>query len=282
VRVGNKLYVMGGYVSGYSETTRRVDIYDVTTNKWSRGADVPGAQTHAGATTDGRYIYYVAGQYGALFSRQGTNEAWRYDTKTNKWSRWANLPEVRFGGALAFHEGNLYFYGGTGADRMTSSSKAWKISTSAGSNGTWTRIADMPYASDHLGHAVVNGQIFAIGGERDHNISYIQHARVYSYRPSTNTWTRRADMPVASSHFEGAVVEHQDKIWITAGQIDSQQLTNQVRVYDPDEDKWTVHTAFPEKRKGGVAWIHNNRLHYTTGDSLDNGQPRNVVYTVLP
>jgi hypothetical protein len=281
VRLGDKLYIMGGYTSGYSATTRRVDIYDIKANRWTRGADLPGSQTHAGATTDGQYIYWIAGQYGAMFSRQGTNEAWRYDPQANRWSRWTNLPEVRFGGALAYHNNTLYFYGGTGPDRVTSSNRAWKIATNR-TGADWTRIADMPYASDHLGHAVINGEIYAIGGERDHNVSYIQHSEVYSYNPSSNTWRRRADMPTASSHFEGAVLKHDGKLWVVAGQIDAQQLTDEVRVYDPAADRWTVHTPFLEKRKGGAAWIHNGNLFYTTGDKLADGQPRTVLFTRLP
>ncbi len=281
VRLGDKLYIMGGYTNGYHAVTGRVDILDIKSNKWTRGASLPGAQTHFGFATDGRFIYAVAGQYGALFSRDGTNEAWKYDPAKDKWTRWINLPEVRFGGALAFHDNALYFYGGTENNRVSSSSKAWKIDFKE-IGPDWRRIADMPYQSDHLGHAVLNGEIYAIGGEREHNVSYIQHDAVYSYNPRNNTWRQRASMPTASSHFEGAVNEYQGKLWITAGQIDAQQLTNEVRVYDPIADKWTVHTPLSEKRKGGATWINNGRLFYTTGDSLSNGQPRTVLYTDLP
>lgn len=281
VELDNKLYIMGGYTQGYGVVTGRVDIYDIKKNKWTRGASLPGAQTHFGAATDGRFIYAIAGQYGELFSRAGTNEAWKYDPAKNKWTPWINLPEVRFGGALAFLDNALYFYGGTESDRHSSSSRAWKIDFNS-ADPDWVRIADMPYKSDHLGHAVIDGEIYAIGGERDHNVSYIQHSDVYSYNPKTNTWRTRARMPTASSHFEGAVQKYNGKLWLVAGQIDAQQLTDEVRVYDPRADKWTVHTSLPEKRKGGATWISGNNLFYTTGDSLANGQPRTVLFTNLP
>jgi len=273
VRVGDKMFIMGGYSSAdYKNVTRRVDIYNIKTNSWSRGTDLPGTQTHAGVNTDGKYIYWVGGQYGALFNRVGSNESWRYDIAANKWQRYENLPVVRFGGALAYDKGNLYFYGGAMADRNTASAKAWKLDTTD-STPDWKPIADMPRAGDHLGHAVVNGMIYAIGGEHDHGNSYIQHDDLFAYNPDTNKWTRRASMPTASSHFEGNVVEYQNKLYVFGGQIDAQQLSSQVRSYDPVTNKWTRHNSLPELRKGGVSWFNNGRFHYLTGDAQGKGHP---------
>jgi len=317
VRVGNKMYVMGGYTNGYLDVSGRVDIYNINTNVWSRGANLPGTQTHAGVASDGQYIYWVGGQYGALFNRVGSNESWRYDIANDLWQPYVNLPEVRFGGGLAFTDGNLYFFGGALADRSTASANAWKLQLNPADTVTqvtqevtkevtrevvdettgeittvittetvtetttvttptapdWTPVADMPKAADHLGHAVVNGQVYAIGGEHDHGNSYIQHDDVFSYDPAANAWTRRASMPTASSHFEGNVVEYQNKLYVFGGQIIAQQLTNEVRSYDPSTNTWTRHTNMPELRKGGVSWFNNGRFHYLTGDAHGRGQP---------
>ncbi len=272
VRVGDKMYFIGGYTNGYYSVSKRVDIYDIKSNKWSRGEDVPGAQTHAGATTDGRYIYWAAGQYGALYSRQGTNEVWRYDTQEDEWSRYANLPEVRFGGGLAYVDGTLVFFGGATSDRNTASAKAWKLDTTQ-SDADWQSIASMPRAADHLGHAEVNGIVYAIGGEHDHGNSYVQHADVFAYNIETNTWSRKADMPTASSHFEGNVVGYKGRLYVFAGQVDAQLLSSEVRSYDPDTNTWVRHNNMPEQRKGGGGWVHNDKFYYLTGDAWKKGNP---------
>lgn len=281
VRAGGDLYVMGGYVNGYGTVTGRVDVLNIETGAWRRGKSLPGAQTHFGAATDGRFIYAVAGQYGALYSLEVSREAWKYDPAKNRWTRWIDLPEDRFGGALAYLDNALYFYGGTESDRVSSSATAWKIDFKE-TNPRWRRIADMPYVSDHLGHAVLGGEIYAVGGEREHNVSYIQHRDMYSYNPKTNIWRQRASMPTPSSHFEGAITAYGGKLWVVAGQINAQQLTDEVRSYDPITDQWSVHTPFPERRKGGATWIADGKLFYTTGDSLNNGQPRTVLFSELP
>lgn len=281
VRVGNKMYFIGGYTDSlYKSVTTRVDILDIKTKAWTRGASIPGPQTHAGVTSDGRYIYSVGGQYGALFSRKGTNESFRYDTQTHQWSRYKNLPEVRFGGALAYHNGYLYFFGGTTADRNTASGKAWKLNTKS-SSPTWTPIANLPRAADHMGHAVLDGKVYAIGGEHDHGNSYVQHDDVFAYNPSTNTWTARAKMPLASSHFEGNVVTHDGKLWVFGGQVDAQLLTSQVRSYNPATNTWTRHNSMTQQRKGGASWFDNGKFYYLTGDAYKIGQPRYALEAML-
>lgn len=272
IRVGDKMYFIGGYTNAYKSVSKRVDIYNIKTNTWSRGEDVPGAQTHAGATTDGRYIYWAGGQYGALYSRQGTNEVWRYDTQEDEWSRYTNLPEVRFGGGLAYVDGTLVFFGGATADRNTASAKAWKLDTTA-SGADWVQVASMPRAADHLGHAEVNGIVYAIGGEHDHGNSYVQHSDVFAYDIETNTWSRKADMPTASSHFEGNVVGYKGRLYVFAGQVDAQLLTSQVRSYDPATNSWILHNSMPEQRKGGGGWVHNDKFYYITGDAWKKGNP---------
>lgn len=275
VQLGNKLYVMGGYTNGYGSTSTRVDVLDMSTRKWSTAASLPGSQTHAGAATDGRYIYWVAGQYGPLFSTQGTNEGWRFDPAANKWSRFANLPKVRFGGGMAYVNGFLHFFGGTDASRNVAQADHWKLNLNS-SNPQWTAAAPMPFPGDHLSHAVVNGKIYVMGGEHDHGKSYVQHDYTFRYDPATDRWTRLADMPTPKSHFEGATLVINNKIYAIAGQVDKELLTGESAVYDIATNKWTLGTPFPEKRKGVAAGILNNKIFLSGGDSYQNGQPRDL------
>jgi hypothetical protein len=53
-RVGDKFIVIGGFGEGYESVYRRVDIFDLQTNQWSSGADLPAgaAETHMGFVAD--------------------------------------------------------------------------------------------------------------------------------------------------------------------------------------------------------------------------------------
>jgi len=81
-------------------------------------------------------------------------------------------------------------------------------------------------AGDHLSHAVINGQIYAIGGEHDHhsramddNAQYVQHKYLFRYDPASDTWTRLADAPFGGSHNEGTTLVINGKILAPDGSI---------------------------------------------------------------
>jgi hypothetical protein len=77
-------------------------------------------------------------------------------------------------------------------------------------------------------------------------------------------WARLADMPTASSHFEGNVV-------VANG-----------RDPGPRRAVWTVHTPLPEKRKAGFSYAASGIIHYGAGDSYHNGQPQTTMIAKLP
>jgi N-acetylneuraminic acid mutarotase len=285
VQVGSKLYIIGGYTNGYDSTTRRMDICDLQSGTWSRGADLPsnGTQTHAGVACDGQYIYWAGGQNGPKFSLDSRKTVWRYNLATRTWSRFVDLPDHRYGGALAYIQSRneLHYFGGDLADRETATTTHWMLDLDD-ANPTWSDRAALPRATDHLGHIVANDQVYLLGGEHDHGVTYQQHSDVYRYDPATDTYTRLADLPLASSHFEGGITLLNGEIFVMGGQVDDEALTSQVRAYDIASDSWTLYSSLPEKRKGGVSWTLGGKIFYSGGDAYQNGQPRySLIGTIL-
>jgi N-acetylneuraminic acid mutarotase len=186
---------------------------------------------------------------------------------------------VRFGGALAHLDGKLYFFGGTKSDRETISTDHWMIDLANQSAG-WVRKASLPLGGDHMSHAVINGIIYAVGGEHGHHgldpdddAPYVQHKYLLAYNPKTNQWTRKADMPIASSHFEGGTYVVNNKIVLVGGQLTGggRNLTSAVRVYDPATNKWTsVSGSYPKRIMGQAGGYWNGRIYSTNGYSPDS------------
>ena len=115
----------------------------------------------------------------------------------------------------------------------------------------WTRKADMPTARSNFSTCVVDGKIFAIGGqlqvERD-EYGDLATTRVEVYDPETDTWERKADMPTARSNASVSVVG--DKIYAIGGsEVKKVQMPRgytyknkelpTVEMYDPMTDTWT-------------------------------------------
>lgn len=82
VRVGNRVFVPGGYVGSFSPTNS-LAIYDITTNMWSTGANLPQATgDYAIGLYQDRYMYVIGGYSGSA----DLNLVQIYDTTTNTWS----------------------------------------------------------------------------------------------------------------------------------------------------------------------------------------------------
>jgi N-acetylneuraminic acid mutarotase len=285
VQVGSKIYVIGGFTreggtGTFFPLTRRVHVYDMATRRWTERAALPSAApgNHSGVASDGRYIYVVSGQVKPTYGA-GTATSWRYDIAANRWQQWVSLPAIRFGGAAFIANGHLHFVGGAKADRETPASDHWAINLSNTSAG-WQRKANMPVAQDHVSHATVNGRVYILGGEHGHaglndgdDATYVQHKFTFEYNPATNTWARKADMPIASSHMEGGTFVINGKIVLVGGVLTGggDNTTNRGRVYDPARNTWTtLSTRYPRRVLGPTGGYWNGKIYMTDGYSPDS------------
>jgi N-acetylneuraminic acid mutarotase len=99
IAVAGKIYAIGGqhHVEDSSVMQSEVDRYDPATNKWTKVASMPVAESHFNASTVlyDRYIITVGGEnphnhpLGYVFA---------YDTVLNKWAKLTSLPSARRAG----------------------------------------------------------------------------------------------------------------------------------------------------------------------------------------
>lgn len=272
VRMGDALIVMGGFDDDYYGATRRVDVLNTKTNQWTRWADLPEAQTHIAAATDGRYIYIAGGQIGPLLSPNLTNNVWRFDPKRNIWQQFGELPVIRAGAQMQFLNGKLHLIGGDDETRVVAQSTHFVLDL-ANPEAGWSEAAPLPVATDHHTSIVVKGELYVLGGEIDHGTSYFTRSDFFRYNADTNTWTTLANMPTGLSHQEAATLTDGRRIIAIAGQTDVQQMSNKVYSYNLQTGVWEEHTGLPNARKGGVAWLDGDTIHYFAGDDEMYGQP---------
>lgn len=77
---------------------------------------------------------------------------------------------------------------------------------------TWTNKADMPTARDSFSTSVVNGKIYAIGGQGP---GWVSLSTVEEYDPRADEWTKKADMPNARQFLSASAVK--GKIYAIGG-----------------------------------------------------------------
>lgn len=129
------------------------------------------------------------------------------------------------------------------------------ISSASSSNeareNTWVFMAPMPTARSNLGVAVVDGKIYAIGGDASGTNEM--------YDPFTDTWTIKASMPTPRSSFGIAV--YQSKIYCIGG---SNSRANEV--YDPSTNTWEAKAPMPIARWDLEANVAYGRIYLMGGE----------------
>ncbi|MEJ7680667.1 MAG: kelch repeat-containing protein [Segetibacter sp.] len=262
--VNGKLYSFGGFDSQKSTftPTKRAYVFDPLANTWSAIANLPytpngtnyGGVTHAGITTDGTNIY-IAGGYtsntsgtGQIF---GTKQVWKYNISQKVYTKMPDLPISVAAGQLEYLNGKLHYIGGTNSSRTADLGNHYVLDLNNLAGG-WATLAPLPNPRNHAGSAVYGGKIYFIGGQhgQDHNL--VTQKDVHVYNPSTNTWTKVADLPVPSGangrgHISSGVTVMGDRILVLGGEIVHGTSIKMVSAYSPATNSWVNLTSLPQR-----------------------------------
>ena len=231
---------------------------------------MPWGVTHAGMTTDGTYIYYAGGYRetsdgtGQMF---GTRQVWRYDPATDTYAPLPNLPVESAAGALELVGRNLHYFGGTNKARTLDVGDHYVLSLDGGT--AWTTAAPLPNPRHHMGSAVIDGQIYAIGGQHKHDGSLVPQSSVHRYDPATNAWTERASLALARNHITNSTLVYGGRIIVFGGQgsgraSDGETFAN-VSAYDPQTNTWAELTPLPKPLHSAIAAEINGVFYFSTG-----------------
>jgi len=146
-----------------------------------------------------------------------------YDPVANTWTTRASMPTPRWGSTVSVVNGQIYAIGGWGgwpelsvvevydpvADAWSTTVPVNTATTAAGTAGA--ALAPMPTARDDFGFSVLNGVIYAIGGDTN---SFDDAARtpccttvVEAYDPVANTWSTKTPMPTIRDDFDASLVD---------------------------------------------------------------------------
>ena len=200
--VNGKVYAFGGATSEPNPVAvLSVDIYDPITDSWTQAADIPTPRVLLSTSVVSGKIYAIGGGTGYP-SLVGLSMVEEYDPTAGTWMRKADMPTARWGLSTSTVDGKVYAIGG----RPTSGIPVSTVEEYDPATDTWTRKADMPTARWGLSTSVVDGKIYAIGGGSPSGGGSAARPIVEVYDPSTDTWTKKADMPTVRRNLSTAVV----------------------------------------------------------------------------
>lgn len=278
VSYAGKLYLFGGWIDSSFNSTTRVDVYDPAKNTWTRLKDMAAPETHAGTALDEKngILYWVAGHRGK-YPSVPSDEVWTYKFSTDTWTKLnVTLPQKMGANTCQIVNGKLHSFGGNEADRRTNTDKHYVLDLANIGDG-FTEAAPLPSPRDHMTSFVINGSIYAVGGEFGHDIIHDQQKILQRYDEKTDTWIRLADCPIAKSHAESSIFELNGKIIWAGGQIEPQAPTDNVVQYDPATNKWTTLAPLPAKRQGTTVQLVGDYFVFSIG-GYATSQPQRTTW----
>ena len=181
------------------------------------------------------------------------------------WSKKADMPTGRWELSTCVVDGKIYAIGGAIFLEALRSVEVYDPATD-----TWTTKSDMPTARQALSTSVVNGKIYAIGGGllEPTFSSGKSLSTVEEYDPTTDTWTKKSDMPNKRGWHSAIVLD--GKIYIIGGcntpagpSTGTAILT--VDVYDPAADSWSQKGNIPGRIGAGFTNVVDGKIYVFGG-----------------
>ena len=157
---------------------------------------------------------------------------------TDTWTKKADMPTARGCTSTCVVNGKIYVIDGEKGNQPISIVEVYDPATD-----TWSEQTELPTQRYWLSTSVVDGTIYVIGGNAGPGGGWTHLNTVEAYDPSTDTWTRKADMPTGRSFSSTCVVD--GKIYVIGGAMPGKSA---VEAYDPETDTWTRKAPTPTAR----------------------------------
>ncbi len=142
-------------------------------------------------------------------------------------------------------------------------------------SGMWTTKTPMGVPRDGLGGGVVNGVLYAVGGN---NFGTFVET-VEAYDPSTDAWTTKTSMPTPRGDFVGVGVVN-GVLYAVGGMNNGFTQLGTVEAYDPGTNAWSTKASMPTPRSGLAVGVVNGVLYAVGGYTSPGNNPSDIVGTV--
>jgi hypothetical protein len=188
------------------------------------------------------------------------------------WSAIQTSGQWNDGIALAtLNDGYVYYLGGGYADEAYGASAIFLSYNIA--QDYWTSLSPMLYQRRMLSAAILNGEIYAIGGGQYEGNTPISNVEKWS--PSDGIWKVVGGLNTARSRAGAAVLN--GKIYLLGGFDGTSSLVS-IEIYDPTADKWRYSTDAVPKSFGGMAAASLGGKIYLLGSNGTFQNPSLWVY----
>jgi hypothetical protein len=234
-----------------------------TGSDWRVIPDNPVPVAAAAAGTDNGKVYVVGGQVGGAV----VEVASVYDPKLGAWGPLPPMAAPRAWPAAGFIGGKLYVAGGSDGFSYQNTVEVYDPATKA-----WSAGRSAPEPLTGVTGAVAGGRLYA-GACSDAGCS--GPTRMYAYQPSTGTWTRVADYPLATERMACAGIA--GKLYCAGGFVNS-DVTAKGYTFDPKVNTWSPIPDMPTGLARTAYFAANGKLVVAGGIVSDGAVTSTFAY----
>jgi N-acetylneuraminic acid mutarotase len=299
-RFNGKLYLANGMKKGLV-LVNGMDIYDASSNEWTKNVEVPFIGIHEKVAEYNNSLYYIGGSKGRIPNPKIPAEGYttglssdhvrRFDPVTGTWHSLTNMPRPRAAGvAFVDRFGLLHYVSGLSEIRQITVNDHWALDLNDINKG-WITKSNLPGTGRvHIAIATIDDWVYFIGGVTDHEVKLGDDSKlVYAYNIVTDAWRRKADLPFALSHSEGATMVVEGYILIIGGRSNTYSrmfdvyVKDDILLYDPAKDEWSELKRFPTPIFGGAGgYFQNIKVNGVLGNYviITGGEYIRMLYDV--
>ncbi len=280
--IGDRLYLVG---QGSSATL----VLDLVQGSWrpvGEATQRPVAGHHHAAEVFGGEWYLLGG-----LRARSLDYVQVYSPITNRWRLGPPIPFPTGSAASAVIGSHIYVAGGVVDD--TTTRQAARLDPVA---GTWSPIAPMPLARNHVASATDGRRWYLFGGRGpgsgDANQVANGFAEVQVYDPETDSWTvsgigEGAPLPLPQARGGmGKAVYANGEFYVLGGETldgdgaEAGRVYSRVDIYDPVANQWRAGPRMPTPRHGIFPLRYGSSI-WVAGGGIRAGGSASTVVEVL-
>ena len=250
------------YLAGGFSAEEALMIYDLATDSWDRGPDIPQPVHHpAVAAVDGR-IYVIGGH-------SAEEKVQIYDPATRSWSAGAENPTPRRAMGVVTLDGRIHLIGGTDGDTGGGGLSAHGAYDPA--TDSWEVLAPLLEPREHGYAAVIDGEIYYAAGR----LNFVPKDDLQIYDPATDTWTFGPPLPESVS---GHAVQVVDGLLYAIGGEDPAKLTvtRSNQRFHPGTGEWERMLDLPRPLHAAPNVVHMGSIYLFGGVHAVEGSSQGI------
>jgi len=272
VSLNGKIHVIGG-INSATEAIVTHEVFDPSTGLWSTAADLPVTLHHHTVVSDGIALYVLGGYRNGGFAE--SKSFYRYDPQSDNWENLGDIP-LKVGAHASVIDGEyIYIFGGTFLNSAYDGVQRFHIPTAQ-----WETLSTMPFSSEHLTAAALNGKIYVIGGRLRVGFQLTNTDMMWIYTPDSDSWEEGPPMPSSRSGLGAVSVENSIITFGGESFDEGPEIFSNVERYTPATDLWDTLTPMAVPVHGiGAALVDG--LVYIMGGGTEAGWSTTTTASVF-